>query len=365
MRILILANEYFNIYNFRLGLLRAIEKEFFNVEIITAGKYDGFERKVNINNHNNFNLDINSRSMGFIKNLKSFLQLNKIILNGNFDIIITYTFKCNFFSCLLNIFYNKKLIVNITGLGEMFLSNNPIKKLFFFLYCMLLQKSDRIICQNIYDKSLLLTKNIKLQNKLFLIPGSGINLDYFKYKKIDFSKKLNFLMVARIIKEKGILEFVEAAQIFTKKFPDKANFTIIGKNYNDNFNSIFIDKIEDSNVRYITNSNNIYLDIIKSTCCVLPSYREGLSRFLLESLAVGRPIITSNVPGCSDLVKDNFNGFLLKNVNSQELFKLFEKFSNLSNQKITKFSEFSRKNSLKYDEKIINKRIVSILKSIL
>lgn len=365
MRILFLSNEFFNIYNFRLSLLKRIEKEFTDPEILIVAKYDGYEKKININNNQNFNLDIDSRSMSLINNVKALFQLNKIIRNGDLDILISYTFKCNFFACLLNIFYGKKLIINITGLGEMFLSNNPLKKIFFYFYCILLQKSDRIICQNIYDKNLLLSKNIKLKKKLFLIPGSGINLDYFKFNKVDLSKKFNFLMVARIIKEKGIIEFIEAAQLFMSKFPNKANFTIIGKNYNDNFKSTFIDKIKDTNINYINSSNNIYAEIINSTCCVLPSYREGLSRFLLESLAVGRPIITSNVPGCNDLVINNSNGYLLQDINSNELFSLFEKFSSLPHKKIIDFSSFSREYSLKYDEKTINREILSILKSLL
>ncbi len=365
MKILIVANEYFNLFNFRMILINKILKNFPKTKLILLAKYDGFQKKIDEKNLLKFDLNFKSRSLNPFNAFFIIYKLNKFFRVTEIKVIMSYTFKCNFFNCLLNIFYKKNLIVNVTGMGEMYLSKNILKKFIFNIYCLLLSKANFIICQNIDDKNFLISKNYKLKNKLLLIPGSGIDLNFFNFQKIDFTRKINFLIVARIIKEKGILEFIDAAKSFIKKYPDKATFTIIGNTYNDKFKRLFLAKIRDSQIKYLSFSHSIKNEISKSTCCVLPSYREGLSRFLLESLALGRPIIASNVPGCRDLVKDNYNGFLLNDINSTQLLILFERFIKLSNKKIREYSNFSRKFSYQFDEKIINKEIINIFRSIL
>mgnify|MGYP001177556461 CR=1 FL=1 len=361
MNILILANEYFNLFNFRENLIKQISNSEKFKKIILLAKYDTFQNKINFNYISKIDLDFKSRSLNPFSAIITLFKMNSILKNSNLDIIVSYTFKCNFFICLLNLFHNKILLVNITGMGEMFLSNNLIKRLIFFIYCFLLQKSNYIICQNKDDYNLILNKNKNLKNKLFIILGSGINLNKFQFSKIKKNKKIKFLMVARIIKEKGIIEFIDAASKFLSKYPHKAEFKIIGNTYNDKFKNIFFDKLKDINISYVKSSTDVHSEIIDSNCCVLPSYREGMSRFLLESLATGRPIITSNVPGCKELVCHKKNGFLLNSITSNEIFNAFEQFCLLSEVDIDNYSNFSRKISYQFDEKIINKQIISLL----
>ena len=137
----------------------------------------------------------------------------------------------------------------------------------------------------------------------------------------------------------------------------KFKFIIIGEKYqNNSFNDLFNKKIKNTKVNYINFSSKINKYIINASCIVLPSYREGLSKVLLESLAIGRPIITTNVAGCSNLVKNNINGFLAKPMNSESLYKAILKFINLSNKQKIIFSKNSRKLSYKFDEKFIIKK---------
>jgi galacturonosyltransferase len=249
-------------------------------------------------------------------------------------------------------------------MGEMFLSNSPLKKIIFLLYCKILINAKIIICQNIEDQKYFVKKNNKLKKKIKVVFGSGINTKKYNFSKIKNSKKFNFLIVSRIIKEKGILEFINAAIKFEYNYPNSANFLIIGRTYNGNFKRIFFKKINQSKIIYKESSSNIKKDIIKSSCCVLPSYREGLSRFLLEAISIGRPIITSNVPGCNILVKNDINGYLLPKINTELLYKSFIKISSLSKKKINTLSINSRKLSYKFDSEIIDNQLIKILKTL-
>ena len=364
MNLLIVTNEYFNFFNFRQSIIKKLKKNFKPTKLSLLAKFDGYEDKININDIDKFNINFNSRSLNIFNAIKNIWDFYKILNSNNYDTIISYTFLSNFNSCFLNIFLKKKLIVNITGMGDMFLSKNLLKRVLFWIYIKILVNSSIIICQNVEDKKYFILKNNKLKKKIKVILGSGVDTKNFKYTKIQSSKKFKFLLVSRIIKEKGVLEFIEAANKFEKFYPNLANFIIIGRTYNGSFKKTFFEKIYQSKITYKENSKNIKNDIIKSSCCVLPSYREGLSRFLLEAISIGRPIITSNVPGCNILVKDNYNGFLLPNISSESLFKMFIKFSILNKKKINTFSYNSRKLSIKFDSEIIDNQLIKILKTL-
>ena len=172
-------------------------------------------------------------------------------------------------------------------------------------------------------------------------------------------------MVARIIKEKGILEFIDAVNHFKKNTLNNASFILIGDNYNNKFFKNIKKSLKDNNIKYIKNTNNVKSYIQNSLCCVLPSYREGLSKFLLESIASGRPVITSNVPGCKELVINNKSGYLLKSLNAIELSKNFLKILNLSRKELNSFAYKSRELSKKYDCLYINSQYLSLIKKIL
>ena len=123
--------------------------------------------------------------------------------------------------------------------------------------------------------------------------------------------------------------------------------------------------LKDKNIKYIKNSKNIKHYIRNSFCCVLPSYREGLSKFLLESIASGRPIITSNVPGCKELVINNKSGYLLKSINSIEISNCFSKVINLSKKEVSNFAKKSMEISKKYECSLINSKYLYIIKKLI
>ena len=352
MKILLITNEYYNFYKFRNNLINFLLEQKKTFKISLLARYDGYEKNFLSSNINNYNINISSRSFGFISNLNNFLSLIKKIFTIKPKMIMTFTIKPNLYLCLLKYFFNFKLITNITGLGEIFLNNKLKYKLLCFLFIKLLTKSNIIICQNEDDKNFLISKNFKLKNKIEIIPGSGIQTNKFNYNN---NQKINFLLVGRIIKEKGIAEYIQASNLIPKKYKKKVNFSIIGKSYeNNSFNSIFFSMLKNSNIEYHGFKENINPFIINSSCIVLPSYREGLSKFLLEGLSYGKPLITTNVPGCKELVKNGYNGFLVNVKDVDSLVKAFINFIELSDKDKYKFSLNSYNMSKSYSYVFIN-----------
>ena len=177
-----------------------------------------------------------------------------------------------------------------------------------------------------------------------IIPGSGINFEKFNYSTLLKEHK-NYIFIGRIIKDKGIIELLNSIKKIKKKI--EINFQIIGNI--DQFNPSTIDykffglwrdlKIFD----YFEHQDDVYNFIKNSQCLILPSYREGCSRVIMEAMAIGRPVIATNVPGCNNLIKDGINGFLVKPKNTNSLYEAIVKFNNLSYEEKLKMGKSGRK----------------------
>ena len=309
-------------------------------------------------------INYSNRSTSLFGNLFIIIKLIFLIKKNKFTHILSFTIKPNIFLCTLKFFFNYKLIVTISGLGEIFINNSLKNRIIGFFFIKNLANADFIYCHNIHDLNFVVSKNVKIKNKIQVINGSGVNLNKFIFNKLKITNKIKFLLPGRIIKEKGILEFIEAADKVNKLYK-MCEFKIIGEKYDkSDFNNIFNWHIAKSIVIHEDFNENIYKFLCDNTCIVLPSYREGLSKVLIESLAVGRPIITTNVPGCSQLVENNKNGFIVQPKNPDALYDAIIKFIKLSNIRKIEFSNYSSKLSKKFDENIINKNYLECINSI-
>ena len=208
-----------------------------------------------------------------------------------------------------------------------------------------LKKSKKIYFQNKYDQNYFLERNI-IQNKAqtSLIPGSGIDMKKFFYTKLPNQNNLKFLLISRLLWDKGIKEYVSAAKNLKTKYKN-INFSIIGSYSTDN--PLKIEKKilnkwkEEAFVDIIDEQFDVVPFITNSHCIVLPSYREGTPKTLLEGMAMGRAIITTDVPGCNHLVENNKNGFLCKPKDSTDLENKMEKFINLNYSKMVQMGKIS------------------------
>ena len=331
MKILLIANNYWNFYNFRKELIdKILEAEH---EVHLLGNDDDYFAEFKKKNLKLHKIKFSSRKKSIIEDFFLIIKLYKKIKLINPNIILSFTIKANIYSSLISKILDINIINNITGLGSSFLNNKIIKLITIFLYRISLSKSKMVFFQNISDKKLFLKLKIVKESNSKVIPGSGIDTSYFRSNHSLPKDKNIFLFSGRLIKDKGINEYLQAAKLIIDK-KNNCEFHIIGK----------LDKDEKSSIKetylnsYLRNKKIKYFGFVKnlkqyyanSSCVILPSYREGLSRSLLEAASMSRPIITTNVPGCQDLVQENENGFLTEVKNVDSLVKAINTFINLS-----------------------------------
>ena len=244
------------------------------------------------------------------------------------DIVFTYTIKPNVYGGMVCGKLGIPYAANITGLGTAVENAGPMQKVTLALYKMGLKKAQMVFFQNAENKNFMLSKNV-VQGDYFQLPGSGVNLKHYQpleYPKYD---TIDFVFIARVMKEKGIDNYLEMAEVIRKKYP-QTRFHICGfceDDYTERLN-----ELEEKGVVIYHGMVKDMTKIYKKTACTIhPTYYpEGLSNVLLESSASARPIITTNRAGCREVIDDGVNGFICKQNDSADLIKQVEKFLALS-----------------------------------
>ena len=210
----------------------------------------------------------------------------------------------------------------------MFLDDRLSSKIARWLYRFTFRFSKKVFFQNEHDRELFIESGLVDQEKTDRLPGSGIDTQ----KEIPLhhsvlKKDVCFLFVARLLRDKGLIEFVDAARIIKAKYPD-VSFNVLGPYYHANPSAITGQEIgvwqKEGVINYLGISDNVESIMAHTDCVVLPSYREGLSRVLLEASIIAKPIITTDVPGCRELVDDGYNGFLCSVKDSIDLAEKME-----------------------------------------
>ncbi|MDC1047581.1 glycosyltransferase family 4 protein [Alphaproteobacteria bacterium] len=343
MKILISANSFWNFYNFRKDFIFELKKR--NHQIVLIAPKDNFyfnyfkSEKISCEIINYKNKTYNPL-INILTLFQIFYKLQKI----KPDILINFTMKINILFSLTSFFFKFKVINNITGIGTSMINSKFQKILVINLLKISFKKSNLVFFQNNEDKKFFIENKIITNKKSIVLKYFGVNVIKYKFSPLIFKdfKNLNFLFFGRIIKDKGIFELIEAIKLVKKKFPE-SQFTIVGQiDYN---NPGFIDQrlidewVNKNIINYHKFTNTPEKFIKDADCIILPSYREGLPKSLLESQAIGRPVIATNVPGCNDLIKENFNGFLCKPKNAISLFEKIIDFINLPFEKKRQMSE--------------------------
>ena len=298
MKIVLSANTYWNIYNFRFNL---VKKLLLSHEVYILGKKDQSTKYLKKIGCKTKDINIDPHGKSFFKEIILFIKYFNLLKKIKPDVYLGFTIKPNIYGAIVSRLLNVKSICNITGLGEVFIKGGILKKIIIFLYKFSVKKSNYLFLQNKSDLNYF--KDIKLitNNNYKLIPGSGINLkNYPSYKKKINKNIFKFLFVGRIIKEKGVIELIDAFKkiSFKKK---KVFLILIGKNYKH----LNLNLKNSPSIKHINFKRNIKKYYKNSDCFIMPSYREGLSRSILEAASLSLPILASNVPGCKELVQNN------------------------------------------------------------
>lgn len=328
--IVISLNTSWNIYNFRLNLARALRDNGYRVVLVAP--YDQYSDILS-QEFEYYPISINNKGTNIQEDFKTLLEYYKIYKKINPYIALHYTIKPNIYGNIACNLLKIKTINNISGLGTVFIQESFITKIVKILYRYSLNKSSKVFFQNCDDQNLFIQNSLVSPVICDLLPGSGVDTNYFYPTKYSISTgHFKFLLIARILWDKGIGEYVEAAKIIKQKNPN-IEFQLLGSLDANNQTAISKEQIQDwtksGTINYLGTTDNVRAFIEKADCIVLPSYREGIPRSLLESASMEKPIIATNVPGCREVVENNVNGFLCALKNSKDLADKMERMINL------------------------------------
>lgn len=343
MKVGIAINTSWNIYNFRIDLVKRLLE--LGHEVLTIAPNDEYASRLIEMGCCHRSIQLENSGLNPIKDLQYMKDFRSILSEEKPDIVLSYTIKPNIYGTLACKKENIPIINNVSGLGTTFLWNKLMKAFIVGLYKYAFRKSNFIFFQNQDDKDLFLDE-VKIDaNKTGLLPGSGINIDFFNSYRAQSSKgPFTFLMISRLLIDKGVMEYCEAAKILKRGDKD-VKFLLLGKQDPEHKRSVDLDRfdqyVKDGVVEFLGTSDDVREFIAKSDCVVLPSYREGTPRTLLEAACMSKPLVATNVPGCKNVVIDNYNGFLCNPRDSKDLADAMSKMLLSADSQLKQFGENS------------------------
>jgi glycosyltransferase involved in cell wall biosynthesis len=318
--ILICSNYAWTIFNFRLPIIRSLRNAGYRVEVAT--QFDGYEVRLVDEVDDIHNLFISRKGINPFVDMVTFLNISLILFKSKVDICLLFTIKPVIYGSIAASLFRVPAVPMITGLGTAFLADGVLARIVKPLYRIALYFVKIVFFQNAADKNLFVDEGIIESKVCRLSPGSGVDLDKFISSDPPLSDQLTFLLVARMLWDKGIGEFIEAARLIKLKYPN-TRFQLLGPLGVENRSCISNKDMEgwqkEGVIEYLGETDDVGRYIKAACCVVLPSYREGTSRVLLEAAAMSRPLIATDVPGCREVIEDGITGFLCKSHDHNDL----------------------------------------------
>jgi glycosyltransferase involved in cell wall biosynthesis len=372
-KFLFVANVARDLYNFRIGLMRVLRKKGF--EVVCIAPEDSFVEKFKDEGFRFIPLEyLRRESKGLFNNLLLIWELYKIYKEEKPDLIFHYTIKPNIFGNIASGIAGIRSISVVTGLGSFFVRKSVLQIVIKYLYKFSFIFTEKVFFLNTDDRDLFVKEGIIPSKKEVLVNGEGIDTDYFSPEFCkEYSKKrkdhLVFLLIARLLWDKGIEEFVESARKVKERYPE-VEFWLLGPLDKANPTAIPSKAIkgweEKGIIKYLGVVDDVRPLIYQSDVVTLPSYREGIPRSLLEAISMGKPIITTDAPGCREVVEDGKNGFLVPVKDVEALTNAMIKFIELTEEERQEMGHYSREKAIReFDEKIIVKKYIEVIEEVL
>ena len=364
MKLLILGTVPEELLNLKVDLIKTILKK--NYKVIASSSSINPNTKIGIEN-SNFTYDaiyLKRHGYSLIGNIRTLASLFNLYRKHKPDYILASGIKLVIWGGIAAKVRRTFFCAHITGLGYAFQGKSISRKFLTtfvsFLYKVALKNAKAVIFENKDNRDLFVNKGIICKSKSFVINGSGVNLKKYSFTRIP-ETPINFLVIARLLSEKGIREYAAAAKIVKEKFPD-IKFDLVGSQ-DESLDAIPLEEVL-SWSDYINYHGYIFNieEVIKSChVFVLPSYHEGLPRCTLEAMSTGRPILTTNAVGCRETVSEGYNGFMVPVGSSKKLASKMIWF--IENQeKIKIMGQNSRiLAEKKFDIHEVNKEILNII----
>ena len=365
-KIAIISNVSWNLYNFRLSLMIAMRNA--GYKVIAIAPHDEYSQKIIDAGFEFHSIKLNSQGINPLQDMQTTMEFYKLFKELSPDFICNYTIKPNIYASLVARALDIKMINNIAGLGTLFIKQGPITSIAKLLYKASQAKADRVFFQNRDDFKLFTDAGLVNVLNCDVLPGSGVDTNRFRPQEKPLSEVVRFLHVSRMIWEKGIGEYVEAARIIKAKYPN-VEFCLLGFLDVANPGAISHEQmsewVEEGVINYLGVSDDVDQVIATADCVVLPSYyREGTPKTLLESASSAKPIITTDNVGCRDVVDHGVNGYLCEPRSSEDLAKKIEMFLALSEKEKRIMGANSRKKiKNEFDEKIVIGKYLDVLGS--
>ncbi len=320
-KILLICGSSQTVVNFRIGLIKALQNEGAYVSVIALG--DDFKAEIEEKGVMYYSVCSQNRSLNPLGMKKLQKQYVAIIKDEKPDIVFTFMLKPNIFGVRAAKKAGvKKIFSMVEGAGDVFINNGLKWRIIRSVVCKMYRKSfkssNKVYFLNNDDKAEFVSRKLVKEEQSIVIPGIGVDLDYFEYKPIKNHR--TFLMIARMLKTKGVMEFCKAARIVKQKYPD-AVFNYLGAEGDIKISDIQ-EFIDDGSINYLGTTKDVRHYLEDCSVYVLPSsYREGLPMSIMEAESTGRAVITSNNVGCRETVIDGYNGFMIEKKDVQSLAK--------------------------------------------
>lgn len=361
-KVVILTNHDAYTYNFRKEIIQALIDKGIKVYLVLP-----YGEKVELLKEMGcefIDLPLDRRGTNPITDFKLFLSYMKIIKRIKPDVMLSYTIKPNIYGGMACRLLGVPYIANITGLGTAVEDKGFKQKIFIFLYKIAFKKINCIFFQNQENQQLFIENNIAV-GRHRLIPGSGVNLEHFQVLKYPPDNTIEFVFISRIMKEKGIDQYLEAAEYIRNKYPH-TRFHVLGF-CEDIYEETLREMQKKDIIQYHGMQRDVRIFIEKCHCTIHPTYySEGMSNVLLESAASGRAIITTNRSGCKEIVDDGVNGYVVEQKNSKDLIEKIENFLRLDYQLKKRMGLNGRIKVVKeFDRKIVISEYMNVINHLL
>ena len=365
-KVAIVINTSWNIFNFRLNLIKALQAS--GMQVYAIAPKDSYSCRLIEAGCTFIPLNMHSSGSNPVHELGIVSRLFQVYREVKPDIILHYTIKPNVYGTLAARILGIPCINNVSGLGTAFLNNSTVAKVARKLYHFAFRYPQKVFFQNQDDQHLFLKFRLVKPEITEVIPGSGVDIHRFQPKDRDPNEIFTFLLISRLLYDKGIVEYIEAIRILQKKGL-KARFQLLGAPDPGHRRGIPLHEInnwiEDQFIEYLGTTDNVLPFIHKADCVVLPSYREGVPRTLLEAASSGKPIVTTDVPGCNSVVQDKVNGFLCREKDPGDLAEKLEKMYHQSQNLLLEFGKNSRKIAVEnFDERLVIERYLLAIQQI-
>ena len=360
--ILVLTNFIAGLHSFRKEVMKAIVDAGYQLYISVPDSNDNRVDYFKGIGAEIIKTDFNRRGMNPLADFKLMLNYRRLIKQLKPIAVLSYTIKPNVYGGIACRLTGTPLIANVTGLGDAIENGGWLQKLTVSLYRFGIGKAAQVFFQNETNKNFCVKHKIA-DNKAIVLPGSGVNLEHHRYQEYASDGVIKFLFIARLLKDKGTEEYFETAETINAKYP-QTEFQILG--WKEGPYQQQVEKlVKDGVINYLGTTSDIRPYLTNVHCTIMPSYHEGMSNVNLESAANGRPVITTNVPGCRETVDDGKTGYLVEAKNAQALIEGVERFLSLPyNQKVVMGQMAREKVEREFDRSIVVKAYLKTIESL-